>query len=500
MLVLAVALGASGGLAGAVLGQGAPAPAGAVAPLRGRLEAAARRGVLAGEVLASVAGEGRARILVLYAAGASRARTAAAIRAPDPLSRALVRARSDAILRRVDAADFELYHRFASIGAFAGRANARALAALAEDPDVIAIGLDAAGHGGMAEAGPLVDLPAVVLAGRTGAGVTVAVLDTGVDLAHADFAGAVVGEQCFCFGVSGCCPNGAMTQSGAGSAQDDHGHGTNVSGIILSGGATAQPGAARDADLVAVKVLDASNEFSTAGQVIAGLDWVYANRPDVGVVNMSLGTFALYAGVCDAADAVTLAFAASVANLYDAGVLLVASSMNDGSGTEMAAPACLGDVLSVGAVWDSDVGSRTLFGCTDATTQADQVTCFSNSNATTDLFAPGAPTTSSKLGGGVGTFFGTSQAAAIATGCAAALLEGEPSATPASLEAALVDSPVDVTDPKNGLDFPRLDCEQARLSLPEAPGGAGLSLAALALLRAAERRVRRALAAREGAS
>ena len=45
----------------------------------------------------------------------------------------------------------------------------------------------------------------------------------------------------------------------------------------------------------------------------------------------------------------------------------VDSSMNDGSNTQMAAPACVAHAISVGAVWDADVGFRSVFGCSEAT-------------------------------------------------------------------------------------------------------------------------------------
>jgi subtilisin family serine protease len=102
------------------------------------------------------------------------------------------------------------------------------------------------------------------------------------------------------------------------------------------------------------------------------------------------------------------------------------------------------------------------------------------------------------MGGGTSTFFGTSQATPLAAACAAALLEADPSATPDDIEAALETSPTQLTDPKNGLAFPRLDCEAALAALlPPAhavpaltgPGGsllAGLLLAA-ALVAAAGR-------------
>ena len=100
---------------------------------------------------------------------------------------------------------------------------------------------------------------------------------------------------------NGCCPNGQTTQSGAGAAEDDNGHGTNVSGIITANGVVAPEGSAPEAGIVAVKVLDSSNGFCCTSDVIAALDWIFANRPDVDVVNMSLGTNVRFAGHCDAA-------------------------------------------------------------------------------------------------------------------------------------------------------------------------------------------------------
>jgi len=89
------------------------------------------------------------------------------------------------------------------------------------------------------------------------------------------------------------------------------------------------------------------------------------------------------------------------------------------------------------------------------------VTCFTNSNAQTDLFAPGAPTTSTGIGGGNSTFYGTSQATPLALGCAALLLSKDPTLTPDEIEMMLEASPTLVTDATNGLSFPRVDCAHA---------------------------------------
>ena len=152
----------------------------------------------------------------------------------------------------------------------------------------------------------------------------------------------------------------------------------------------------------------------------------------------------------------------------------------------MPAPACLSSVISVGAVYDADVGSVSRFGCTDSSTAPDQVACWSSSNAFTDLLAPGAPVTSSGLGGGTSTFYGTSQASALAAACAAALLEANPIASPDGLEAALKGSATQLVDPKNALAFPRLDCATALEAVLHQPvpalGGGGSALAAALLI------------------
>src|SRR4029453_7428429 len=180
-------------------------------------------------------------------------------------------------------------------------------------------------------------------------------------------------------------------------------------------------------------------------------------QPDVRVVNMSLGTSALFSGACDTATAFTMAFAAAIDTLKSRGVTVFASSGNNGSTTQMPAPACVANTVSVGAVYDTNVGAVTFLGCADPTTAADQVTCFTTSPPTLDLLAPGALITSTGLGGSTSTFVGTSQASPHAAGAAAVLLEVNPALTPDQIETTLKMTGVSVTDAKNGLAFPRID-------------------------------------------
>ncbi len=427
-------------------------------------------GRVGGPVVERLVGEPSARVMVVFEVPEPRSGGS------DGLRRSVIRSTRERLIAALPEGGFTLRHQYESVEAMALDVSWDALQALAADPAVLRIDLDEGGQGGMAQSRSLIGADTLQTLGFSGSGIQAAVIDSGIDSDHPALVGRVIGERCFCSGSGGCCPGGGSNESGVGSGEDDHGHGTNVSGIVGAGniGGLVNPyrGVAPQVELVAVKVLDSSNSFCCTSDVVAGLDWIVSDRPDVDVVNMSLGTFSLFAGDCDGLNAITLAFASAVNTLRARGVLTTVSSMNNGSGTSMAAPACISGTLSVGAVWDANVGGASANGCFDATTAADQVACFSNSNASTDLFAPGAPTTSSGLGGGSSTYYGTSQAAPAVAGCIAALLGEDPTLTAAQIEAALEASPTQVVDATNGLSFPRLDCLDAadRLGLLEVIG------------------------------
>src|SRR5690606_32626376 len=92
---------------------------------------------------------------------------------------------------------------------------------------------------------------------------------------------------------------------------------------------------------------------SFALNVVAALDWIVVNNGTWGidVVNASVGTNARFAGDCDSALAVG---AVAVDTLRAQGVTVVASAGNDSSTTDMTAPACLRNVISVGAATLAD--------------------------------------------------------------------------------------------------------------------------------------------------
>lgn len=409
------------------------------------------------DVRAALAVSEKARVLVNLRS------PAAADLTDDQRMASIVAIRDRVVARMPRSGQWRVVRQFSLVPAMALEVDSASIDALAQSPDVASIALDVGGSAQMAESGPLARVPQAFALGYTGAGGKIAVIDTGLALTHGDFAGRIAAQQCFCAGPAGtvgCCPNGLDTQAGAGAASDDQGHGTNVTGIAAGGGAVALRGSAPAAAIVAVKVVDSNNTFCCISDVIAALDWVRVNHPDTDAVNASLGTNALFAGACDAVS-FNPAVATAVNNLLAVGTMVFVSSGNQGSPTQMASPACVQNAIAVGAVWDAPRGSTTVLGCTDATVVADQPTCFTNSNANTDLYAPGAFVTSSGISGGLSTFAGTSMASPLSAGCATAIRARVPGATPAQIEAALKASPARVTDSKNGLQFPRLDCEDA---------------------------------------
>ena len=379
-----------------------------------------------------------------------------------------IQARIDALLaeaqQRGGGQGIRVERRFTSVPAFAATVDAAGLAALAESGAPLRIGPDAGGSGGLTLSLPLAGITATQTLGFSGAGRKVAIIDSGIRRDHQSFAGRIVGEACFC--GTNCCPNGQVTQIGDGAGADNHGHGTNVAGIVAGGtGVAGVPaGAATQASLVVVKVLDQNNAFCCTSDIVAAMDWVRTNHPDADVANMSLGTNARFAGTCDTANAFTQALATAVNNLRGVGTIATVSSGNNGSSVDMQAPACVANALSVGAVYKADVGPRS-FGalCTDATTAADLVTCFSNLSTTTDLLAPGAPITAAGFTSATATstFSGTSMAAPTVAGCVALLKQAAPTATPAAVEAALVASTTRLLRPPMAQNYPRLDCRDA---------------------------------------
>ena len=404
------------------------------------------------------------------------------------LRRSLVPMTTDSVLAAVSRSHVRERSRFHGVAAFGASIDVEGALALARNPMVWRIGPDSGGGAALVETRAVVRATEVHDLGFNGSGAVVGILDSGYDGDHIDLFSSLDDEACFC--DDDCCPDRTDSQVGSGAADDAHGHGSHVAGIITSDGSLAPPGIAPQSAIVAVRVLDHRAVFNTMDNIINGLEWIRDNRPDVTVVNMSLGTSRRDSGTCDLRY-FTLAEAAD--DLRDRGVLLVAASGNNGDTNGMSAPGCISDVVSVGATWDADVGAQDIPGvCEDLTTQQDQVACYANSGSRTDLFAPGGVVRSSWRGGVTVELNGTSMASAVVSGCASLLFELAPDASPGDIEEAMEASPVTITVPDSGRVFGRLDCADAaaRLLPPALCGDAsndGVVVAddALAALRAA---------------
>jgi subtilisin family serine protease len=271
--------------------------------------------------------------------------------------------------------------------------------------------LDGPVHATLDHSVPQIGAPEAWAAGHTGAGATVAVLDTGIDVTHPDLADAVVGAKNF-------------TDS---DTDDDRvGHGTHVASTITGSGAASggrYQGVAPDAQLLNGKVLN-DGGGGLESWIIAGMEWAADSGADV--INMSLGSDF----PSDGTDAMSQAVNRITA---DTGALFVVAAGN--SGGWVGSPAAADAALTVGAV-DRD----------------DQLADFSSRGSIAgaikpDITAPGVDIVAAKAKNGqIGSsaedgyvkLSGTSMATPHVAGSAAILAGEHPDWTAGQLKATLM--------------------------------------------------------------
>ncbi|MEU6519930.1 S8 family serine peptidase [Streptomyces sp. NPDC046978] len=259
--------------------------------------------------------------------------------------------------------------------------------------------------------------PAVWAGGDTGQGVDVAVLDTGIDAAHPDFAGRIAATESF-------VPGQDVT--------DRHGHGTHVASTVAGTGAASggtEKGVAPGASLHIGKVLDNSGSGQDSW-ILAGMEWA-ARTQHAKVVSMSLG-----GGPTDGTDPLSQA----VDHLSkETGALFVIAAGNSGpEAYTVSAPGAADAALTVGAVHGPGKG-------------VDQLAEFSSrgprvgDNAIKpDLTAPGVDVLAARSQyapegeGAYQTMSGTSMATPHVAGAAALLAAAHPDWTGQQLKDALV--------------------------------------------------------------
>ncbi|MFZ5786561.1 MAG: S8 family peptidase, partial [Acidobacteriota bacterium] len=371
-----------------------------------------------------------------------------------------------------------------------------ALERLARDPRVEAVSPNRLARATRTEGKALMRVPQVQAAGYNGSGVTIAVIDSGVDYTHAELSpgGSTLDAKTI---------KGADTVDDDGDPMDGEGHGTSVAGI--AGGSTG--GVAPAAKIYAVRVLDDSGS-GTVSRIMAGINDVVStvtggNPFNIRVANLSLGGYFTDGVPPQPCDSEVVEFKTAFDTLLAAGVPVTVSAGNGGCTSGVSWPACVSSALAVGSVYDAYIESIAIptfegdesipaecapDGCSDVgRTAADVITCYSDSGSQLDVWAPAHCASTPRLGGGNDFCFGgTSASAPYAAGVAALLSQAVPGRTGAALRDALAGTGDPVTDSRNGITRNRLRADSALTVLqgggcptPGTPTGLSINKATL---------------------
>ena len=298
---------------------------------------------------------------------------------PSQADKAMVRGHGD-----------DIKYSYTIINAVAAKLSESAIENIQRNPRVAYVEMDGEVHtldteldtsGGVKHIGAGI----VHAGGNKGAGVNVAIIDTGIDYTHSDlddnFDTELLGYD---FANNDLEP------------MDDNGHGTHCAGIVAAeDNGVGVVGVAPGADLYAVKVLDSvGNGYMS--DVVAGIQWSVDNGMDV--ISMSFGSNLGSTSLETACD-----------NAYSSGVLVVAAAGNDGN------PSGEGDNVDYPARYDSVIAVA-------ATDSNDNRALWSSTGPDVELAAPGVSIYSTYLGGGYATMSGTSMACPHVSGTAALVI------------------------------------------------------------------------------
>lgn len=405
-----------------------------------------------------------------------------------------VHAAQQGVLDVVPAKDLKLRHRFDNIAAFSAEVTAQGLKALQANPRVVSIEPIYVLEPHLAQSIPLAH-GMTYRSAYNGAGMAIAICDTGVDYNHPRLGGGgfpndkVLGGYDFGDDDSDPIPN---TQA----------HGTCCAGIAAGDLGTVGDyigGVAYNAKLYALKITSGTGTSASTDAEEASCDWCVTHQNDnpdypIKVISMSFGG-GRYLSPCDNE---LPSMTAVASNAIAAGITVLVSSGNDGYCDSIAFPACISSVISVGAVFDADFGhispcvsaescaSKTpTSGCSsgyyvDDVSAPDKVTAYSNMSDFLGLLAPGDEIYTTDIVGSQGyssgdydaTFSGTSAACPFAAGAVACLQSAAKARTgsyltPQEVKELLVSTGNPVTDTKVAITRPRINLEQAIQSLPD---------------------------------
>lgn len=393
----------------------------------------------------------------------------------------------EGVIRGLDPAEVWITNRFIYIFGFSAEVSLKGLEDLVDNVDILSIEKDRILHAHLAQGIPLMNAT-TPRSSYNGSGLSVAICDTGIDYTHARLGGGgfpnskvIGGYDC------GDDDNDPM---------DENGHGTACAGVAAGDLGTVGDyigGVAYGARLYAVKISYGSSGSANTSDMIEGWEWCITHQYDdssnpIMIISTSFGGVR-YDSTC---DSTSIAMTTAAANAVAAGMTLFVSSGNDGYCDSIEWPACISHVVSVGAVYDANIGRNPPPGwvgcikngsCTgnpgppcderwyvDDPANADQVTTYSNTASFLNLLAPANWATSTKLSGGywdvANGFGGTSAACPYAAGAAACLQTAARTITgsyltPSQVKSTLIDNGDLVADAKVAITKPRVNLSDA---------------------------------------
>jgi subtilisin family serine protease len=369
------------------------------------------------------------------------------------------------------------------------RVDRGALERVQSDPRVSSVIRDDPIPAALNTAVPAIGGPSVWSSGHTGAGATVAVLDTGVDAAHPFLAGKVVKQACFSVddpnaSAKSLCPSGAtlpdgavvdLSQNAAVPCQiDGCEHGTHVAGIIAGNSVSTDgvvlSGVAKDAHLIVIQVFSRFDRkedcfpkgapcvLSFTSSQLRALQFVESqvlNRiatgqgPNIVAVNLSLGSGHNGAN-CDGGD--NVGYARRLKALRDDGVATFIAAGNDGYPDGISFPACITSAIAVGAIEKPQTSTAPL-----------RMADFSNrfEDKLVGLLTFGVKIKSSVPGGQYAEESGTSMATPLAAGAYAILADAFPNAGVDAILNVLRSTGAAVVDPFSQKTLPAIQLTAA---------------------------------------
>lgn len=381
------------------------------------------------EVEREIARTGRARTVVTLNAAHSPARSG-----DDRQQRAASRSAVRALLASLPSGSAAATGEPDTLPVVAVTIDGQALGALRRSKVVAAVEADTTLRPTSLASSTVVGTPTAVASGWTGAGGTVAVLDSGVDSSHPFLrrgtTSRTIAEACFSTTTTvslSSCPGGRpmgvgdAPRPGAGQPCDltlsrmcDHG--TSVAGIAVGGdGRTLPSGIAPGASIVSVKIFghdaaDPSRIGASLSDVNLALQWLYNRRadlPGLSAVNLSIAG-GRFTGPCTRSSV-----QAFIHQLATVGIATIVAAGNDGYDDAVGMPACAPDAVAVASMDDATAARSP----------------WSNISPKVALFAPGERITTAHTGGGYLSASGTSVAAPAIAGAWAVVHQRFPDMT-----------------------------------------------------------------------